>query len=596
MSTKLLSLQITSKSPNNGWESELLEFGSPITLLKGPNGSGKTPLILSILHCLGYQSVFRKDILDNCRSSILKLKINDSTFEIEREFEKSGKWTVKDLSVPGDVTVSFAKDLDFSRWFFEAAALPFHKLTNSNQKEFSYPYTSTLLPICYIDQTHGWQQLYAPANKFIKDQYQEMIRLNFGLGPKNPFEKKDALYKEKQNLLKIEELVDQRAQILSELEKSSDTISEPRSSLEQKKVQLSSRLTQIRSQLTSLNARPTPFETELNDLQLTVAQLINRRSEASLRISSADAILKEIESEIEALSLNADAANRFRKFCKNSTCQMFGASEEAYGKSLLYLKDQMKDLSKDTETLQATVKNIDGEISTLRNQIVQTEKAIDQFSAASGVSDTKKLLESVSSDLIAIEVKLAYQNKIEEQRQKYHNLINSREQSIISVEKLQVTSRGSSDKDIATARKELGDLMIKWIEILKTPNKGKVYKYDENFNLQIDEEKLASFKGSTLTRIVLAHHASVIELALSKNKKHLGFCIMDTPMQQEIKVTDLQEYFTELQRVIHHYSNRIQLCISFSDANIVAKENDKVWSPSAVGADGKPKYLKTLRK
>lgn len=590
MSIKLISLRII---PNEkGWESELLKFGTPVTLLKGENGSGKTPLILSALYCLGYASTFRRDIVERCKSAVLNLQISGRPFSIEREFKKNGNWTALGNTGKDQIPVEFSSERKFAEWFFEMGGMPLHKLTQSNDKEPTIPYLSTLLPTCYVDQTGGWQQLYYSSAKFIKDQHQEMYRLNLGLSPKHPFERKDALVKEKQNLLRIEELAEQRSLIIKELESASDATEVDRVRLEEKKRQLSLRVREIREQMGAIQAHPTPFESQLADLHLSKSRLANQRHEVISRVNSAQTIQKEIESEIETLSLNADAAERFRKLCGSDTCKLFCASEEAYGKSLLYLKDQMKDLSKDAVLMQQQIDGIDRELRNVESEMNTTKTSIANFTKASGIADLKTLLERVSSELIDLEVKIAFQMKIDEQRKKYQTLLDQREQTKISVESLQASSRNMSDKEVSEMRSTLGILTDKWLKILDTPNINGPCSYDENLNLTIDGDKLSVFKGSTLTRIILAFHAATIELSLSKNKKHLGFCIMDTPMQQEIKVTDLQDYFKELRDLLKKNANRIQVCISFSDANIVAEKGDEVWTPKVTGLDGKLKYLK----
>ena len=70
---RLHALKIEGKKPN-GWESAPLPFGLYITELFGPNGSGKTPIIQSVVHALGYPVKYRDDILAHCDAVALTLE------------------------------------------------------------------------------------------------------------------------------------------------------------------------------------------------------------------------------------------------------------------------------------------------------------------------------------------------------------------------------------------------------------------------------------------------------------------------------------------------------------------------------------------
>lgn len=74
---KLLSLEI-KPNPISGWASPILNFGNDITQLYAKNESGKTPIIQSIIFCLGYPVDFRADIIKHCASANLIVEIEAS--------------------------------------------------------------------------------------------------------------------------------------------------------------------------------------------------------------------------------------------------------------------------------------------------------------------------------------------------------------------------------------------------------------------------------------------------------------------------------------------------------------------------------------
>lgn len=75
------TLEIIPNGPS-GWGSGELRFGEVITQLYAINESGKTPLIMSILFCLGLDIKFRADITQNCRLARLTININSRIFQM----------------------------------------------------------------------------------------------------------------------------------------------------------------------------------------------------------------------------------------------------------------------------------------------------------------------------------------------------------------------------------------------------------------------------------------------------------------------------------------------------------------------------------
>lgn len=592
-STELISFRFCSKE-RNGWESDELSFGKTITFLHGPNGSGKTPLILGIVFCLGYPSEFRQDIVDNCLAVELKLKIDGHEYVISRYLDKKSWVATKTIT---EERVVFNKEKEFVDWYFNLASIPNPLLTSSDEKNSASVYMSTFLPLFYVNQNNGWQGFYNTSSKFIKDQYQEMVRLLFGASPKNSHQKKNDLIQEKQLLSRLQEAIEHREYVLEELKKTigGDSKEQIQVIIDHRD-QLRSRLNQLQENLTFKTKQSSTFETKISDLQVDISKLVSERNGLRLRVNSFETIKSEILSEIEALNLNVEAAQSFRQFCSSKTenCKLFCVNEEAYGKSLLYLKDQLKDLENNNNQIKQIVEKIELNIQTKENEISIERTKISEYAKVEGHELLLNDLKSISKELAEIETSIAFREKIEEQSKMYFELLIKKTNSQKRIQELQSSSRNTSDKILADVRSKLSVSIEKWLKVLNTSNVKAPYLFDESLHLTIGGEKLNVFQGSTLTRIILAYHASIIEVSMELGgANHLGFCVLDTPMQQELKVDDLQEYITALRELINESKARIQICLSFSDSNIVPNEADVVWEPKYLGENSdKVYYLK----
>ncbi len=84
---KLVSLFLKGRAVS-GLESEVLIFAKEITELFGPNGSGKTPLLQSVVYCLGYPCKFRDDIYNFCEYAQLEFEISGEKYTSRRDFKQ----------------------------------------------------------------------------------------------------------------------------------------------------------------------------------------------------------------------------------------------------------------------------------------------------------------------------------------------------------------------------------------------------------------------------------------------------------------------------------------------------------------------------
>lgn len=80
-------------------------------------------------------------------------------------------------------------------------------------------------------------------------------------------------------------------------------------------------------------------------------------------------VLSELDGESEILGANVQATDVLRQFCGRTDCSLFVNSAQSYGRSLLYLKDQMKDL-------RASADDLGRSEATVAERITMIEQAI----------------------------------------------------------------------------------------------------------------------------------------------------------------------------------------------------------------------------
>ncbi|TOC17854.1 hypothetical protein CGJ89_24965, partial [Vibrio parahaemolyticus] len=124
----------------------------------------------------------------------------------------------------------FYNDDEYSEYLFELFSLERPNIISTSNKS-TKPYLSTLLPLVYLDQDDGYRGHYYSKFNFIKDQFEEMIRILFNLPPKNSFNKKKQAIIEKEKLAQIDKAVhlasrryENQKELVSDINKTSEEI------------------------------------------------------------------------------------------------------------------------------------------------------------------------------------------------------------------------------------------------------------------------------------------------------------------------------------------------------------------------------------
>jgi hypothetical protein len=572
----------------NGWESPLLEFGWRTTLIFAKNGSGKTPIIQSLAASLGFPPKFRDEIFGKCAAVTLEADNEGEPLVIRRILRTGNREFHAILAYRGEESEHFNEG-SFSMALFEALGLQPPRLL-SNKGDAAQPYISTVLPVFYLNQGDGYTAAYKSTSSFILDQFVEMVRFAFGLNPKHSFDVKKDLVTEKAALeAQTRKIV--AAQRIFELQsRGVDDSSVNEEALQHRATELT---TQIESLRNSVDAKDTSNST-LTDLLRQKDQQIRSKqielSDVQNRISGIDAIRTEIEGEIKTLGLNEEARRVFSSFheiCSTPNCGLFIGSTESYGKNLLYLRDQIKDLDRNALRAEMRIEQLQEILKDLREERQVLAGKLDS-PAAAGVDQLVTAVQALTKQMVETQAELGRIAALKDERSKLFKL---------EVERLRIQDRidslsnsGRADNEFNKLRLQLRELAVKWMDILDAQNVSRNVDIDLELRFKFNGESLDLFSGSTKIRLVLAIHAALFEAYISEPSRPFRFLILDTPKQQELHTEDLANYLSKLESLCA--ANNAQLILSSTEYDHPTGQQDRRWLPMYKGSDH-PMYLGT---
>jgi hypothetical protein len=572
MNFKLKSLEFIP-SHSEGWESEQLLFGDRVTFVQGENGAGKTPVLAGVAFCLGLPHRFRKDVIENCASIHLEVEIDHKSYQFERLID--APQTITALTHDGEVII-FDSEKTFSNFLFEKLKFPHPELTNGGNERAPL-YLSHVITAFYIDQLQGWITPYWPAVKYIKDQREEVLRLILGITPRNPFARRDDLNKAKKSLLSANQEISDRRRVGDEVRaafNSPDSAELPK--LIRRRSEIQESLENLRKQMPGKDTTLAAIDAEINNQRRLLSDAVNQVHVNRSKISGLEQLEAEIKAESETLALNDAALNRFRSFCQAPNCGIFLSSERSYGRTLLYLLDQIKDLKVTIGSLRNLEKQSELECEGIRAVIETLNKRKTSLIEESSFAEMMSIIASGSSELIEVEMKISASQRLAEQSELLSNLYIKRDALENDIVELKVDSSRVPTTDKRTM---LAEFVNKWLGILGFDSSAAPARFDENFRLFIGDELYSAIKGSTLTRTILAYHAAVLEMSYAHGLNHFGFIILDCPKQQELQISDLDAYLKELAILAGSFSPPAQICFSSSEFEFPLTSQDREWVP-----------------
>lgn len=576
---KLISLQIFSKGMN-GWSSEELVFGSEITQLFGPNGCGKTPIIQSVVFCLGFPSVFRDEIYNRCNHVTMKFEINSENYSISRLFSRDVDITVID---PAGVHQRFYNERDYSDYLFEIFNIRSGNLVTT-ASQIGAAYMATLLPIYYLDQDAGYSDFYVPPTRFIKDQFSEMMRMAFSLPIKNFFDEKKDKILAKEALDFADKLVNERSRELLLAKTESGLTEEEVATTEQELAILESQLQSYKNSDIKRDDANDALQRLITSNLRKIYDIDAELKDTDFRIRSKTKIIDEINIEINTLSLNEDARRMFLSFeeiCKSPSCSLFATTSESYGKNLLYLRDQIKDLERNSQIESNREILLKNRKTDLLQQNSDLEKAQTDSSNASDASSLVETISTLKNQIFSLQIKLADRKKIATLEKRYFETIIKRDAALDKYESF--SNDKSSNPALIRIRSDLRSTFIRWLGILGTKNISLDITYKDDFTPVLGPETVAQLKGSTRVRVVLAYHAAVLELLASRDDSVLKILVLDTPKQHEIASEDLNRYMLALKDISR--KSGIQVIFSTTEYHYKIQEHDREWVPKEPGEE-----------
>lgn len=583
---RLKSLQIEPLG-DAGWESPVLEFGHRTTLLFAPNSSGKTPVIRALASALGFPNSFRNEILEKCKGVVLRAESEGKPLIIRRAFGATNNDFYATIEFDGELTEHHGQG-SFSIALFRLLGLDPPRLV-SNKGEPAQPYISTLLPVFYLIQGHGYSAAYKAPNSFIEDQFAEMVRFAFGLNPKHSYEVKKDLIEERSAFEAQTRKIVAAQRVLEYQGRGVDDSDENQEMLQRTAADLTRQIDSLRA---SVDAKGTASSTlsemlRRKDLQIRAKQL--ELFDLQNRVAGIESIRAEIDGEVRTLGLNEEARRVFTSFqeiCRVPNCGLFLGSTESYGKNLLYLKDQIKDLERNSTRAEIRAEELQKRLDELGDERQTLLDSLDS-PTTSGVDQLVTAVQALTKQLVNVQSELGRIAALKDERSKLFKLEQERDRIQDRIDDLSNTGR--ADNEFNKLRLTLRELTVKWMQTLVTQNVSTNIDIDLNLRFKFGGDTLENIGGgSTTIRLVLAIHAALFEAYLSDKSRPFRFLILDTPKQEELHTVDLAQYLTELEKMCE--ANHAQVIFSSTEYDHPTGAKDKRWLPAYRGPD-KPMYL-----
>ncbi|AQV99274.1 hypothetical protein BJN34_35965 (plasmid) [Cupriavidus necator] len=574
---KLVALKWVARNAN-GWESPTLTFGRRTTSLHAPNGSGKTPIVQAVAFCLGFDVKFQNDIREMCKAAVLTIEHDGHAYELRREF---GDFYVKVSS--GDRAREFFNEGDLSAALFQEFRLSSPVLVGTN-RQATRPYVSTVLPIFYVRQVGGYDDPYKPPASFISDQFVEMVRFVFGLGPKRSYTAQRDLLTARDELEAMQRKIVFQQKVVADMSATGDDTPLMRNQLAQRATALSEQLRSLRESVDVAGAANDALLELLHAKEERIRGLRREQANLQARMDGIESIRSEIEGEIRTLSLNEESKRLFESFfdiCGRKDCGLFESSAVSYAKNLMYLKDQIKDL-------EANVARAGMQLEMLQARLIDEGKERDALAAKvqrreeqGPTADLVVAVQSLTRELLETEQRRVALEKLDEAKQTYIRL--DEERFRIQDRIATLSSRGRSDMEFNHLRRTLQELTAKWMKTIGTPNVSGPVEIDLDFKFRFGGQTVDVFSGSTRSRLILAIHAALFEHYLQVAERPFRFLILDTPKQHELASADLARYLGDLQAICDKHEG--QIVISSTEYRHTLGDPDVEWRPTYPGPE-----------
>ncbi len=583
--TRLRSFQILPR--DDGWKSPEYQFGRLTTLITGDNGAGKTPMLRALALALGAKVELPQVINLKCRGVRLVFDKQPGPVVVERAFAQ----VYATFEEGGRTTRCFSED-DISEAVMQHLSISPRSLVRRQDNQPVAPYMSVLAPLFFVDQDHGWKDVYeAPPNvNFLHDQREEALRWILDIPQRNLAntrrEKDEARRKEGAVL----EQVELKKRFVESLRRQvgDDARDGGRESLEAQRATIAERLNALVQSYDGLARVDAVVEADArnagNDRDAARDQLLSlERQAGNLRQTR-----NELASETSVLEANEIAANVFRDFCGNEDCNLF-RPQDSYGRRLLHLRDQLKDIDSTSSLLMQQIDQARATLSDRQSRLDQHVQRRREQSNRTGGETLVQAIEALTKEASQISLRLDRVLMLEDERRKLGALMEQAQRASEQVAQLAGTRHSAGGSRLADARTLLATTTDKWLRAVHARHVGSATQFDPNLVPYIAGERFSissSQSGSTRTRVVLALHAALIETSIEMRGQHPGFLILDAPKQQEFHPPDLAAFVTACERLFVEQSAPFQLVVGAKDQDIFETVPSAVWEPTFRADEG----------
>ena len=535
MSVRLESFEYLPRGAN-GWGSRLLRFGSVFTAVQGRNGTGKTPIMKGVVQGLGHEVELPPDVLRRCALAQTTVTVDGRPLVLTRRLDSGFEIRVRD----GSQERTYRDQADYAKWFRGLFAGESPTLTTRRRTPAAL-YVTVLAPAISVDQDHGWTTDYwAPPNRnFVQDQWQEVIRFLVGVPPRHPFRARTEFKEAKERFERAEKAIEMQRFIVERLRAAEELSDDEEPQLVEQQKRLRSELEANSTAIEAIRSAPARYDRGIEALEARHREVAARVEALEKQKRQLSLVFSELDGEEEILTANVQATDLLRQFCEREGCEMFATSERSFGRSLLFLKDQIKDLRASDSELSRDVEVVGRELARVQAALDGRHEGRRRAMEASPRGEVVGKLNAVAKELVDVELRLAKVQQYAAEREKFERLLDRREQAVVAVAGARPTGVKKADV-VHDARQMLSDAIQEWLITLGTQNTKSAY-FDGDFTLFVDGAKFATTthqSGSTRTRIVLAFHAALLEVSLARGGNHPGWLLFDAPKQHELSQED----------------------------------------------------------
>lgn len=579
----LRSLQLLPRGPE-GWASPELFFGETTTLVSGPLGSGKTPMLKALAYTLGAAVELPPAVKEHCAATRVTFWVGEEVHELRRMIEPG---VVAFTTNADGKRTTLGDEKALSQWVLRRLGVPEREFA-SLQGGPAFSYVSILAPVFLVDQDIGWSAPYVPLEslRFVRDQREEVLRWVLDVPVKHRVVDKSAFDDAKAEQAAIQQqIVFKRRTIEKLIREDGPTVApDALERLTFRRAQLHEQLRSASTVMESLTRSESALDARLRESMSRrdgIRQELNALMRRRAQILS---VQSDVEAETEALEQNEVAASAFRTLCASENCKFFRQPEESYGRRLLYLKDQLKDFALSASQIGEDIARFERELEVSNASVATLAHEKKRAIAEAGAADTIAAVESLTKDLSEVSVRIDRLERIAGERRQLDALINQELRASERVAELKPTGGRRDNARLLDARAHLKDAFNEWVVALKTPNVPTDAFVDDELRIVIRGEKFdakISYSGSTRTRLVLAFHGALVEASIKMAGKHPTVLALDAPRQHELSPEDVRLFVERFEKITAEASIATQLILSATDESVVrAGTGVRVWSPS----------------